>query len=333
MKQVVRNYTFNATTRVITLTDYATLSLDRLALVVNTTTNRILWNLADPTVATATVATNTITLSALPGGDTNTDKLAIFYDAQQSDGTAFSDGQMPTSSAFLSVPFSTTTVQAVATTDAGLYSWVSVHLSSSGTSSSAAFQTSNDNVNWTTAPLLQSTSTNGIAVTNATSAFMFHGPLPGRYFRLNVTGISAGTTSGVVTFFANPHTLPTAGVTAAQTGTWTVQPGNTQNTTPWLTARAAVAYGGHSYTNITTNTTTIVRGASATLRAVTVNTRGTGTSAVAIWDNASTATGTKVATIDATNNSGTFEFDAACNNGIVVVTTGTTPPDVTVTWK
>ncbi len=215
MKQVVKNYTFNTSTRVITLTDLTSVSLDRLALIVNTTTNKILWNLADATVATATVSTNAITLSALPGGDNNADKLAIFYDAQPTDGAVFTDGQTPTSSAFLSVSFSTTTAQAVATTDAGLYSWVSVHLTSSGTSSTVTFQASNDNSNWTNAPLLQSTSTNGVVATTATSAFLFHGPLPGRYFRLNVTGISAGTTAGVVTFFANAHTLPTSGVTVA----------------------------------------------------------------------------------------------------------------------
>jgi hypothetical protein len=333
VKQVVRNYTFNATTRVITLTDFAAVSLDRLALVVNTTTNKILWNLADATVATATVSTNTVTLSVLPGGDTNSDKLAIFYDAQPTDGAVFVDGQTPTSSAFLSVPFTTTTVQAVATTDAGLYSWVSVHLSSSGTSSTATFQASNDNVNWTNAPLLQTTSTNGVVVNNATSAFMFHGPLPGRYFRLNVTGISAGTTAGVVTFFANAHMLPTAGVTAAQTGTWTVQPGNTPNSTAWLMSRAASATGGHSFTNIATNTTTVVKGSAATLRSVTVNTKGTGTSTVTIYDHASTATGTKVATIDSATFMGSAMFDVACANGIVVVTTGTAAPDVTVSYK
>lgn len=90
MKTVLKNYSFNHTTRVITLTDVATVRLDRLALITDTTTNKILYNFADSTVSTATVSTNTITLSALQGGEADADKLRIDYDTDTAD-TAFGD--------------------------------------------------------------------------------------------------------------------------------------------------------------------------------------------------------------------------------------------------
>jgi hypothetical protein len=75
------------------------------------------------------------------------------------------------------------------------------------------------------------------------------------FFRLRVTGLAAMTGTASVTLRAAQHPYsvtaiqPTAGnlnVTAAgtgtfaatQSGTWTVQPGNTANTTPWLIAPA-----------------------------------------------------------------------------------------------
>lgn len=88
MKTVLLNYTFSVAGKTITLTDVATVRLDRLALITDVTTNKILYNFADLTVATATVATNVITLSALQGGEANSDKLRIDYDAQTTD-TAF----------------------------------------------------------------------------------------------------------------------------------------------------------------------------------------------------------------------------------------------------
>jgi hypothetical protein len=45
-------------------------------------------------------------------------------------------------------------------------------------------------------------------------------------------------------------------VNAAQSGTWTVQPGNTANTTPWLTAQAPATSGGLSISHLVTAATT-----------------------------------------------------------------------------
>lgn len=90
MKTVLKNYSFNTSTKAITLTDISTVRLDRLALITDVTTNKILYNFADTSVSTATVATNVVTLSVLQGGENNTDKLRIDYDVDTAD-TAFGD--------------------------------------------------------------------------------------------------------------------------------------------------------------------------------------------------------------------------------------------------
>lgn len=162
------------------------------------------------------------------------------------------------------VSFTTTTVQAVASTDVSNYSWVSVHVVSQGGSSTITFQGSNDNTNWVQASLIRSSVTSGAAVTSTTSASeIYSGPLPFRYFRLNVTGIASGTTAGVIEFFASNKAIHTQGLSASQSGTWTVQPGNTANTTPWLTTdRGATP----SIARVATSTTVATLQASNTAR-------------------------------------------------------------------
>ena len=100
------------------------------------------------------------------------------------------------------MPFTTTTVQAVGTTDAGNYNYVSVHTTTQGTSSNIIFQGSNDNTNWVSVVLLNASATGSISQNISTSgaARIDSGPLNFRYFRLNVTGISAGTTAGTIIF-------------------------------------------------------------------------------------------------------------------------------------
>lgn len=141
----------------------------------------------------------------------------------KSDGTAAGQNAELVAGTYLSVPFTTTTVQAVGTTDAGNYRWVSVQITSQGTSSTVSFQTSNDNSIWINNTL---TISNSNASTNSqgtsTTAGIFSGPINGRYFRLNITGISAGTTAGTIVFSAIPGAFPQVTAAAVQSGTWTV---------------------------------------------------------------------------------------------------------------
>jgi hypothetical protein len=139
------------------------------------------------------------------------------------------------------VAFSTTSVAAVASTDVSNYSYVSVQITSQGSSSSVAFQVSNDNTNWSTTLLLPS-NTNGGATSPVTTTGIWYGSVTGRYFRLNVTGISAGTTAGTVEFFAMPKTQHSGNLTSTQSGTWTVG----SNTATGSTVPANAFYLGYS---------------------------------------------------------------------------------------
>lgn len=85
---------------------------------------------------------------------------------------------------------------------------------------------------------------------------------------------------------------------------------------------------GDSYAHITTSTTTTVKASPGTIKSVIINTKGTVASTTTVKDNA-----TVIGIIDSLNLSGTFTFNIACATSIVVVTTGTVAPDVTVTYQ
>jgi hypothetical protein len=84
-KQVIQNYIFSTGASTITLSDFTTLHTERLALITDTTTNQILYNFADSSVATANTSGNVITLSQLPGGVSSSDRLRIDYDCLPAD--------------------------------------------------------------------------------------------------------------------------------------------------------------------------------------------------------------------------------------------------------
>jgi hypothetical protein len=102
------------------------------------------------------------------------------------------------------VSFSTSIVQSVAVTDISNYRWVSVHVVTQGTSSFCNFEVSNDNLNWVSCTL--SSLAFAAALTGGTSSAntILHGAISARYFRIRVSGISAGTTAGVCEFFTLP---------------------------------------------------------------------------------------------------------------------------------
>lgn len=140
----------------------------------------------------------------------------------KSDGTYAGQNSQIVAGAYLEKTFTTTTAQAVATTEVSNYRWVSVHVVTVGTNSTVTFQGSNDNTNWINVALQNTNATSQPAATSGTGVLLAQGSLGFRYFRLNVTGISAGTTSGVVEFFSEPGQMTTLGVSASQSGTWTV---------------------------------------------------------------------------------------------------------------
>lgn len=172
----------------------------------------------------STIATNTGN-TATSANQTNGNQQTKVTDGTnivnvlKSDGTAAGQNAQIVAGTSLVVPFSTTIATAVATTDALNYNSVAVEFSSQGTSSTATFQVSNDNVNWRSISLFTSTNTIASATTTATIS-SFSGPLPQRYFRISISGISSGTTAGVVVFKSTP--TATNGVWAVQSSTWNV---------------------------------------------------------------------------------------------------------------
>jgi hypothetical protein len=231
MKKLISNYSFNASGKTVTFSDYGSISLENVLLITNVTTNTVIYNFTQSAKG-GTVSGNVLTLTYNTGSMSNGDKLQIYYDdpnyaptqstkitdgtnsvnVLKSDGTSAGQNSQLVSPSYLTVPFTTSTAQAVATTDVGNYRWVSVQVASQGTSSSVVFQVSNDGVNYTNVTLAISQTNISTVVSNTANTGIWHGPLTGRYFRLNVTGISAGTTAGTIVFSSMAGVLQAIGV-------------------------------------------------------------------------------------------------------------------------
>jgi hypothetical protein len=200
------------------------------------------------------------------------------------------------------VSFTTTTVQAVASTDVSNYRWVSVHITSQGGSSTVTFQASNDNTNWVNVALQSIATAAGAPFTAATtSGLIAVGPVNARYFRLNVTGIASGTTAGVVEFFSSPAALQSIGGTV-------------------VANLAAITTGGYSSAAISTATTTTVKSGAGTLHTISI--LGGTAGAIDVYDNTA-GSGTKLVptfTPGSVTTPATLTFDVAFATGLTIVT-------------
>jgi len=83
MKQLigvdVGSYTFNPTSKIVTIAGVATLALEQILLITNVTKGVIIYNFADPT-AGGTIASNVLTLAYNTTSMSTTDRLQIFID-------------------------------------------------------------------------------------------------------------------------------------------------------------------------------------------------------------------------------------------------------------
>lgn len=77
MKQQIQNYTFDASAKTVTFTDYTSIRLDSVLLITNVTDNIIIYNFAD---SGGTAAGNVLTLDYDTSAMSDTDELQIFYD-------------------------------------------------------------------------------------------------------------------------------------------------------------------------------------------------------------------------------------------------------------
>ncbi len=141
------------------------------------------------------------------------------------------------------VTFSVSGSAATTATDVSNYRWVSVQVAAIGSSPTVTFQGSNDNVNFVSVALMSAGTTSGAANLTTAATGISHGPINFRYFRLNIS--ATGVTSGAIEFFGAASAMQSMGITGSlsvtQSGTWTVQPGNTANTTAWFMNAGQVA--------------------------------------------------------------------------------------------
>src|SRR5258707_335692 len=123
----------------------------------------------------------------------------------------------------------------VPSTDVSAYAWLSLHITAVAVGATITFQASNDNfaTQVESVNLARVSSSTTISSTSTTTG-IFEGPVNFRYFRARQTAWTSGSTTGVLELYTVPKALNTVPSAASQAGTWTVQPGNTPNTTPWL---------------------------------------------------------------------------------------------------
>jgi len=216
------NYTFNVAAKTITLTDYTTLRLDRLALITDTTINKVIYNFADNSVTSATVAGNVITLNVLPVECNNTDKLRIDYTnhgtdpVQDPDPATLSDrisGENPDLDALRVISIgddyaneSPLVGDIIAPMDVSAYSSVSVFVSNTWTGT-VQWQVTNDptQTTWFNLLLAPVNGAPGKDVASTAANGQWSGSLRGaRYFKVARTAATGGT----ATVRATMHSLP-----------------------------------------------------------------------------------------------------------------------------
>lgn len=81
MKIQIRNYAFNAAAKTVTFNDYVSIAQESVLLIVNATTNQIIYNFANA-AAGGTVSGNVLTLTYNTTLMNSTDKLLIYYDTE-----------------------------------------------------------------------------------------------------------------------------------------------------------------------------------------------------------------------------------------------------------
>lgn len=95
--------------------------------------------------------------------------------------------------------------------------------------------------------------------------------------------------------------------------------------------------------NLAANATTVVAsaivgtvggstGTHIILHSITINTKGATSNTCTVYDNTA-GSGTKIATIDTTQNVGTLIFDCKCSTGLTIVLAVGTSADITVNYS
>lgn len=86
MKQIIKNYSFNAAAHTITFSDFSSIDLERVLLITNVTTNEVIYIFNTPSRG-GTATGNVLTLEYNTSSMSNGDKLQITYDCADNDPT------------------------------------------------------------------------------------------------------------------------------------------------------------------------------------------------------------------------------------------------------
>jgi hypothetical protein len=195
----------------------------------------------------------TVSINAIPAGSALIGSVELVDSAGTNKATIDSSGNQVIKGNFveqsgLSAP--ALNADLVASTDVSAFAWISLHITTIATGGTITFQASNDNfatqVESVNLARVSSSTTN--SSTSSTTG-IFTGACNFRYFRARQTAYTSGSTTGVFEEYTMSKAFNNLPVAATQAGTWTVQPGNTQNTTAWLTSDNLSQVGG---TNIVT---------------------------------------------------------------------------------
>jgi hypothetical protein len=315
--------------------------------------------IADSGTVTANIGTtNGLALDATLTGGTQQTKITDGTNVAgigPASGSQSSNTYQQVGGTFQSQAFSVSAAGNGTAYDAGGYASVKVQITALYTgSTSVTFQCSNDNANWQSTALVQSSVGTATAVSTTNSVSLFHGPLSGRYFRLVFAGTqSAGSTAGTIVFSTTPDTMQSIGgtVLATQNGTWTVQPGNTPNTTAWKVDGSAVtqpvsgtlnvnlnpaATALNTYSvHLTSNTTTTPTSSTAYISSISISSEVAGTtSTVTIQDKQGTplklVNGLSTTTLTTTPTTINFQTPVKMVSGIDIVTAGSVAATVDI---
>lgn len=83
MKVIIPDYTFNAASKTITFSAFSSIDLERVLVITNVTSNVMIYNFVNPAMG-GTVSGNVLTLTYNTTSMSNTDRLQIYYDYQES---------------------------------------------------------------------------------------------------------------------------------------------------------------------------------------------------------------------------------------------------------
>jgi len=206
----------------------------------------------DGTVTSNIGTTNGLALDATLTGGTQTTRVTDGTNTVgviKSDGTSAAGNAISAGYTGYTTSFSVTAVSATTAIDMTNYSSVSVHITTQGTSSVVTPQWSNDNTNWVGGSFTQiNGSTSSAATSTSTAGMVLYTAKHGRYFRLNVTGITAGTTAGNIHVSTSPIMYQTVG---GSVGNTPVTGSNTGSITTSSTSITSTSSSGHSQAYVT----------------------------------------------------------------------------------